>query len=73
MCKKCGLLRETTEEIKNFRSRLVGSSMFSFGGQLTLLSNKPNPFKIVYLLPSYNEDAKVDENSGKLQMTYLYL
>lgn len=60
--------REIPEEVKNSRSRPVGSSIFCFDGPLTLVSYKPKPSKMVYLLSSCDEDAVINESNGKPDM-----
>ncbi|XP_055843633.1 piggyBac transposable element-derived protein 4 [Episyrphus balteatus] len=52
--------REIPEQMRNNRSRPIGTSMFCFDGQLTLLSYKPKPSKMVYLLSSCDEYANVN-------------
>ncbi|XP_045763663.1 piggyBac transposable element-derived protein 4-like [Maniola jurtina] len=64
--------REIPEEIKNSRSRPVGSSMFCFDGPLTLVSYKPKPSKMVYCLSSCDEDAVINQNNGKPDMILFY-
>lgn len=64
--------REIPEELKNSRSRPVGSSMFCFDGPLTLVSYKPKPSKMVFLLSSCDEDAVVNEGKGKPEMILFY-
>lgn len=64
--------REIPEEMKNSRSRAVGTSMFCFDGPLTLVSYKPKPAKMVYLLSSCDEDASINEATGKPEMIMYY-
>ncbi|CAK1589288.1 unnamed protein product [Parnassius mnemosyne] len=64
--------REIPEELKNSRSRPVGTSMFCFDGPLTLVSYKPKPAKMVYLLSSCNEDASINEPTGKPEIIIYY-
>lgn len=64
--------REIPELLKNSRSRPVGSSMFCFDGPLTLVSYKPKPAKMVYLLSSCNENAVINDSSGKPDMILFY-
>lgn len=64
--------REIPEELKNTRSRQVGTSMFCFDGYLTLVSYKPKPSKMVYLLCSCDEDAVVNSTSGKPETIMFY-
>lgn len=64
--------REIPEELKNSHSRPVGTSMFCFDGPLTLVSYKPKPAKMVYLLSSCDEDAAINEVTGKPEMIMYY-
>ncbi|XP_037940738.1 piggyBac transposable element-derived protein 4-like [Teleopsis dalmanni] len=57
--------REIPEQMKNSRSRPVGTTMFCFDGPLTLASYKPKPSKMVYLLSSCNEPGTINQTSGK--------
>ncbi|CAK1589293.1 unnamed protein product [Parnassius mnemosyne] len=51
--------REIPEEMKNYRGRVVGTCIFCYDGPLTLLSFKPKPSKMVYLLSSCDEKGTV--------------
>lgn len=64
--------REIPEELKNTRSRPVGSSIFCFDGPLTLVSYKPKPSKMVFLLSSCDENAVINESNGKPDMILFY-
>lgn len=64
--------REIPEQLMNSRSRPVGSSMFCFDGPLTLVSYKPKPAKMVYLLSSCDENAVINDSSGKPNMILFY-
>lgn len=64
--------REIPEELKNTRSRPVGTSMFCYDGCLTLVSYKPKPSKMVYLLSSCNEDGVINTTTGKPEMIMYY-
>ncbi|CAH2101186.1 unnamed protein product [Euphydryas editha] len=64
--------RETPEELKNSRSRPVGTSMFCFDGPLTLASYKPKPSKMVYMLSSCGEDAAINLTTGKPEIIMFY-
>lgn len=52
--------REIPQDMKNKRERAIGTSMFCYDGKLTLLSFKPKPSKMVYLLTSCDEEGTVD-------------
>lgn len=65
--------REIPEEIKNLRTRQLGTTMFCYDGSLTLLSYKPkNPSKMVYLLSSRNEKGTIDDRTGKPNIMLYY-
>lgn len=64
--------REIPEEIKNNRSRNVKTSTFCYDGPLTLLSYKPRPSKMVYLLSSCDEEGTVNPVSKKPHMIEFY-
>lgn len=64
--------REIPEELKNTRSRPVGSSMFCYDGPLTLVSYKPKPSKMVYLLSSCDETGTINQRTGKPEMIMYY-
>lgn len=49
--------------MKNRRGRAIGTSMFCYDGPLTLLSFKPKPSKMVYLLSSCDEEGTVNLTS----------
>ncbi|CAG4981103.1 unnamed protein product [Colias eurytheme] len=55
--------REIPEEMRNNRTRPVGTSMFCYDGPLTLLSYKPKPSKMVYLLSSCDENGTINQSS----------
>lgn len=46
--------------------------MFCFDGPLTLVSYKPKPSKMVFLLSSCDEDAVINESNGKPEMILFY-
>lgn len=56
--------REIPEEMKSSRSRDVGTTVFCYNGPLTLVSYKPKPSKMVYLLSSCNEEDTINESCG---------
>ncbi|CAK1579834.1 unnamed protein product [Parnassius mnemosyne] len=64
--------REIPEELKNTRSRSVGTSMFCYDGCLTLVSYKPKPSKMVYLLSSCDEDGVINPITGKPEIIMYY-
>lgn len=64
--------REIPEELKNNRTRPVNSSIFCYDGPLTLLSFKPKPSKVIYLLSSCDEEGTVNTCSKKPHMIEFY-
>lgn len=64
--------REIPEEFKNTRSRAVGTSMFCFDRSLTLVSYKPKPSKMVYLLSSCDDEGVINSTTGKPEMIMFY-
>ncbi|GBP63866.1 PiggyBac transposable element-derived protein 4 [Eumeta japonica] len=64
--------REIPEQMKNTRSRAVGTSMFCYDGPLTLVSYKPKPSKMVYLLSSCDENGSINQATGKPEMIMYY-
>lgn len=64
-----GTLRKNKREIPNeflpqtAKKREVNSSIFGFQNDLTLVSYKPKPNKIVLLLSSMHHDAAIDEST----------
>lgn len=64
--------REIPEEIKNSRSRNVNTSMFCYDGPLTLLSYKPKPSKMVYVLSSCDEEGTVNPETHKPNLIEFY-
>lgn len=62
--------REIPEQMKNTRSRAVGTSMFCYDGLLTLVSYKPKPSKIVYLLSSC--DGTINQTTRKPETIMYY-
>lgn len=64
--------KEIPEELKNNRSRDVGTTMFCYDGPLTLLSYKPKPAKMVYLLSSCDEEGTVNPETKKPYMIEFY-
>lgn len=64
--------REIPEQMKNTRSRAVGTSMFCYDGPLTLVSYKPKPSKMAYLLSSCDEQGTINQATGKPEMIIFY-
>ncbi|CAB3262494.1 unnamed protein product [Arctia plantaginis] len=64
--------REIPEELKNTRSRPVGTSIFCFDGPLTLLSYKPKLPRMVYMLSSCDAGAVINPTTGKPEIIIFY-
>ncbi|GBP28514.1 hypothetical protein EVAR_22977_1 [Eumeta japonica] len=64
--------KEIPEEMKNSRSRAVNTSMFCYDGPITLLSYKPKPSKMVYLLSSCDENGSINHETKKPHMIEFY-
>ncbi|XP_067633731.1 piggyBac transposable element-derived protein 4-like [Eurosta solidaginis] len=64
--------KEIPEEMKNNRLRNINTSMFCYDGPLTLLSYKPKPSKMVYLLSSCDEEGSVNPETKKASLVEFY-
>lgn len=64
--------REIPDELKQMKSRRVGTSMFCYDGPLTLVSYKPKPSKMVFVLSSCDEEGTVHATTGKPNMIHFY-
>ncbi|XP_045505028.1 piggyBac transposable element-derived protein 4-like [Colias croceus] len=64
--------REIPDELKKMQSRRVGTSMFCYDGPLTLVSYKPKPSKMVFVLSSCDEEGTVHPTTGKPNMIHFY-
>lgn len=64
--------REIPAELKNKKGRKCGTSMFCYDNNLTLLSYKPKPSKMVYLLSSCNEEGSINPSTNKPTMVDFY-
>lgn len=64
--------REIPDELKQIKSRRVGTSMSCYDGSLTLASYKPKPSKMVFVLSSCGEDGTVHPTTGKPNMIHFY-
>lgn len=58
--------------MKNQRSRNINTSMLCYDAPLTLVSYKPKPSKIVYLLSSCDEEGSVNPETKKPRMIEFY-
>lgn len=68
--------KEIPDELKNQRTsdgtRRINTSMFVYDGPITLLSYKPKPSKMVYMLSSCDEEASVNPETKKPRMIEFY-
>ncbi|XP_067629492.1 piggyBac transposable element-derived protein 4-like [Eurosta solidaginis] len=64
--------REIPPEMKVSKGRKCGTSIFAYDNELTLLSYKPKPNKIIYLLSSCNEIGTVNNTTKKPHMIEFY-
>ncbi|CAK1591697.1 unnamed protein product [Parnassius mnemosyne] len=64
--------REIPEELKRMHFRRVRTSMFCYDGPLTLVSYKPKPSKLVFVLSSCDEEGTVHTTTGKPNMIHFY-
>lgn len=64
--------KEIPNEMVNIRTRPTGTSMFCYDGSLILLSYKPKPNKVVYLLSSCSEGGTVNQENNKPHMVEFY-
>lgn len=64
--------REIPDQMKNTRSRPLGTSMYCYDGPITLVSYKPKPSKMVYLLSSCDEEGTINQTTGKPEMIMFY-
>lgn len=63
---------EIPPEFRNNKNRPINTSMFCYDNELTLVSFKPKPDKIVYLLSSCNEVGTVNDSNKKPTMVEFY-
>lgn len=64
--------REIPKEMANTRTRPVGSSVFGFDKELTLVSYKPKSNKVVYLLSTTHDQPVINTNSKKPEIIEFY-
>ncbi|CAK1591031.1 unnamed protein product [Parnassius mnemosyne] len=64
--------REIPQEIKNSRARQVGTSMFCFDNEMTMVSYKPKSNKIVYLLSTTHDQPTVNDVTKKPEIIHFY-
>lgn len=64
--------KEIPKELKNFKDRKCNTSIFCYDNELTLLSYKPKPNKVIYLLSSCDEEGAVNQTTNKPYMVEFY-
>lgn len=65
-------IKEIPKELKNFKDRKCNTSIFCYDNELTLLSYKPKPNKVIYLLSSCDEEGAVNQTTNKPYMVEFY-
>ncbi|XP_060804330.1 piggyBac transposable element-derived protein 4-like [Amyelois transitella] len=64
--------REIPVELQNERTRKTGTAMFCYDKELTLLSYKPKPQKVIFLLSSCDEEGAINDNTKKPTIVEFY-
>ncbi|CAK1581385.1 unnamed protein product [Parnassius mnemosyne] len=64
--------REIPKEMRNFRNRRVGTSMFGFDKEITLVSYKPKSNKLVYLISTIHDQPAINIDSKKPEIIEFY-
>ncbi|GBP03501.1 PiggyBac transposable element-derived protein 4 [Eumeta japonica] len=64
--------REIPKEMVNTRNKPVGTSIFGFDKEMTLVSYKPKTNKIVYLLSTRHDQPSINANSKKPEIIEFY-
>lgn len=64
--------KEIPSELLNNRERKTDTSIFCFDNELSLLSYKPKPNKMVFLLTSCNEEGSINPETKKPSMIEFY-
>lgn len=64
--------REIPKEMANTRSRPVGTSLFGFDKEMTLVSYKPKSNKVVYLLSTTHDQPTINSDSKKPEIIEFY-
>lgn len=64
--------REIPDKLKNFRSRAIGTSMFCYDGDKTLVSYKAKSNKVVFVLSTVHDQPNINETSGKPEIIHFY-
>ncbi|XP_046960296.1 piggyBac transposable element-derived protein 4-like [Vanessa cardui] len=64
--------REIPKNIKNSKSRSIGTSMFCYDGDKTLVSFKAKSNKMVFLLSTIHDQPTINETTGKPEIIHFY-
>lgn len=64
--------REIPQEMKNTRTRNIGTSMFAFDAEKTLVSYKPKSNKVVFLLSTMHDQPNINPSTKKPEMIHFY-
>lgn len=64
--------REIPQEMKNTKTRNIGTSMFAFDAEKTLVSYKPKTNKVVFLLSTMHGQPNIDSSTKKPEMIHFY-
>ena len=64
--------REIPEKLKNTKSRAIGTSMFCYDGDKTLVSYKAKSNKVVFVLSTIHDQPIINEDKGKPEIIHFY-
>lgn len=64
--------REIPAEMKNSKTRPVGTSIFCFDREKTLVSYKPKPNKVVFLVSTMHSNSELNEHTKKPWIIHTY-
>ncbi|XP_049880307.1 uncharacterized protein LOC126376804 [Pectinophora gossypiella] len=64
--------REIPEKLKNSKSRAIGTSMFCYDGDKTLVSYKAKSNKVVFILSTIHDQPDINQETGKPEMIHFY-
>lgn len=67
-----GNKREIPKAMENTKNREIGTSMFCFDKEMTLVSYKPKSNKIVYLLSATHDQPAINSGSNKPEIIEFY-
>lgn len=67
-----GNKREILKAMENAINRAIGTSMFCFAKEMTLVSYKPKSNKIVYLLSTTHDQPAINSGSNRLILARNY-